>query len=496
MSTEASCNDHRDSGALASDASAARKGHCGSDTEPMRQGLAAAVNHGGYFTLAFGAIVGSGWVVVMGEWLRAAGPGGAALGFLIGGVVMILIALCYGELAARSATSGAEFLYALQTFGPRAGFLVAWFITLYSVAACAFEGIACAWLLRALVPAITLGSAYTVLGVPVGWDALVIGGVGTMGIGTLHWLGASSTIRFQNVVTYGFIGVTALLVIYGLTHGSVVNLEPLVSGAPGRSWLSGAIWIFATCAFFLNGWQTALHAIEERRSDVTPRGAVISITCAIGASTIFYVGIIAAAASAVPWRTLVAQDLPAAAAFGALGLGGALRTVILVAATISAIKTWSAVTWIGSRVIYAQAKHGLLPAVLARVDQHSGAPRSAILAVVALTLVGIALGRGAILPIVDMVSLCLALSLILCLVILLHRRRSEAAPPAFEVPGGMPTILTALAGALTMVSMAVLQPLLRGVGTLPPEWVLLSAWMALGIVAMLFSPWLRRARSR
>ena len=52
-----------------------------------------------YFTLAFGCIVGAGWVVVIEEWLTAGGPGGAMLAYLVCGVALVPVALAYGRLA-------------------------------------------------------------------------------------------------------------------------------------------------------------------------------------------------------------------------------------------------------------------------------------------------------------------------------------------------------------------------------------------------------------
>jgi APA family basic amino acid/polyamine antiporter len=447
--------------------------------------LGRAIGRSGYFTLSFGAIVGSGWVVVLGAWLREAGPGGTAVGFLAGGLVMILIALCYGELAARFSAAGGEFLYTLETFGRRAGFLVAWFLTLYAIAACAFEGIICAWLLRELIPTMNVGTAYTVAGTAVGWDALLIGGIGLLGIGSLHYAGARSAIRFQNVVTYSFILVGGLLIACGVARGTAHNLVPVWSTPSNEPWLIGAFWVFSTCAFFLNGWQSALHAIEERKANVTAREAVFAIVLGITAGTAFYVGIVGAAASAMPWRNLVAQDLPAVAAFRSLY--GVLGSVVLIAAVVSLTKTWSAMTWVASRVIFAQARLGFLPAVLARVDSRSGAPRSAIVLVVALTGVGLALGRGAILPIVDMVAICLALSIILCIAVLLRQRYINPVPASFEVPGGTPVIVIALIGAVTMVGVALGQPLIHATGNVPIEWILLGVWIFVGLVVSIFT---------
>jgi APA family basic amino acid/polyamine antiporter len=168
--------------------------------------------------------------------------------------------------------------------------------------------------------------------------------------------------------------------------------------------------------------------------------------------------------------------------------------VVLVAAVISLAKTWSAMTWMSSRLIFAQARIGLLPHWLAQLHPNTGVPRRALAVVSAFTLLGVAVGRSAILPIVDMVSLCLALSIILCLIILLRRRR-HGVPASYTVPGGTPLIVIALLGAGAMVGIAILQPWLSGRGRIPPEWLLLGGWAALGILVWYVSRALQSRRA-
>src|SRR5262249_48419730 len=45
-----------------------------------------------YFTLAFGSIVGVGWMILLDDWLRRGGPAGAMLGFLLGGIALVPVA--------------------------------------------------------------------------------------------------------------------------------------------------------------------------------------------------------------------------------------------------------------------------------------------------------------------------------------------------------------------------------------------------------------------
>lgn len=48
--------------------------------------------------IAFGAMIGWGWVVSTGSWIEKGGVLGAALGFALGGVMIFFVGLTYAEL--------------------------------------------------------------------------------------------------------------------------------------------------------------------------------------------------------------------------------------------------------------------------------------------------------------------------------------------------------------------------------------------------------------
>jgi amino acid transporter len=444
-----------------------------------------AVGRLGYFTLAIGAVVGSGWVIVLGEWLRTAAPGGTITGFILGGLAMMLIAICYGELVARCPTFGGEFIYVLRTLGRLPAFLVGWFLTLYAVSICAFEAVVLTSLLAVLAPGFEGPTLYTVGDSAVHAGGLIVGLLGVLLIGALHFVGVASAIRFQNFVTLGFLVALALLVAAGLWLGSVAHWHPLFRATAAHSIASGILWVFSTCAFFLNGWQTALHAIEERQSGLSVRAAVMSMVGGIFVGVLAYCGIVLSASAAVPWQNLLSLDMPAVAAFAALVPGGVLGTVVVVIALVSVLKTWNAIAWIGTRLVVAQAREGFVPRILAQLHPRDGAPRPAVLLITGLSLAGPLLGRAAILPIVNMVAICLALSIVLCLLVLLRRRQLALETPSFVVPGGTATIVVALAAACLMIGVAVVEPLLRSEASVPLEWKLIGLWAAFGLVTWL-----------
>src|ERR1700692_2229698 len=60
----------------------------GCESPDVNGTLARKLRFTDYFALAFGTMVGVGWLVVMDDWLRRGGPLGAILGFAIGGVLL------------------------------------------------------------------------------------------------------------------------------------------------------------------------------------------------------------------------------------------------------------------------------------------------------------------------------------------------------------------------------------------------------------------------
>jgi len=77
-------------------------------------------------------------------------------------------------------------------------------------------------------------------------------------------------------------------------------------------------------------------------------------------------------------------------------------------------------------------------------------------------------------------------------VLLRRRRRAANELPPFTVPGGTPTILIALVCATLMVGVALIEPIVEGGGRIPPEWILLGLWAAVGVAVWLTTRNLRK----
>src|SRR5690606_27992406 len=79
-----------------------------SPSTESRAELRKAIGRFGFFALAFGSMVGVGWVTAVGSWLEQAGPLGAVLAFLTGGLLMLCIGFCYAEATPMLPLAGGE----------------------------------------------------------------------------------------------------------------------------------------------------------------------------------------------------------------------------------------------------------------------------------------------------------------------------------------------------------------------------------------------------
>src|SRR6516225_2232600 len=74
-----------------------------------------------------GSMIGSGIFIVSGEIARQVGaPGWLLVVWLITGVLTVVGALSYGELAAMMPKAGGQYVYLRESFSPLWGFLYGW----------------------------------------------------------------------------------------------------------------------------------------------------------------------------------------------------------------------------------------------------------------------------------------------------------------------------------------------------------------------------------
>lgn len=80
--------------------------------------LKKSMGAGSIWAVALGSIIGWGCFIQGGLWTqRAGGPLPLFLGFLVGGLLMIVVGYSYSYMIAKFPVAGGEFAYAYKGFG-------------------------------------------------------------------------------------------------------------------------------------------------------------------------------------------------------------------------------------------------------------------------------------------------------------------------------------------------------------------------------------------
>lgn len=95
-----------------------------------------------YFALAFGVMVGTGWLVVMDDILQRGGPLGAVLGFTAGALMLLPVGYVYGKLVQAIPDAASEVAYTARFFPPTVSFATGWIMLLSYWLTCPFEALA------------------------------------------------------------------------------------------------------------------------------------------------------------------------------------------------------------------------------------------------------------------------------------------------------------------------------------------------------------------
>src|ERR1700730_19056236 len=128
--------------------------------------LARKLRFADYFALAFGTMVGVGWLVVMDDWLARGGPLGAVLGFAIGGVLLLPVGYVYGQWVERLPDAAGEAAYTAQVFPPSVSYFTGWIMLLAYFIVCPWEAVAVGKLAAYLFPSLNFFELYHTAGHP------------------------------------------------------------------------------------------------------------------------------------------------------------------------------------------------------------------------------------------------------------------------------------------------------------------------------------------
>ena len=444
------------------------------------------------FALSFGTIIGVGWITVLGVWVSSAGSIGAALAFLIGGAIMLPIALCYAEVAGMFPVSGGEVAYVYRVYGERAAFFAGWLLAYVYIAVVAFEAVSVGWVLSAMFPGIEGPVVYSFLGSDVRLWTLVTGLALMAVITAINYRGARAASSLQTVLVIVLVAASLVFIVSGIAKGDTAYLTPRFVGGNTQDIALGVLAVVATTPFWFAGFDTIPQAMGEVAENTDLKRVAAVMVFAITVSLLFYIAIILTATVAVDRGTLLSFSLPIAAAADAL-LGREMRQLVLFAGLCGLLTTWNAMFYAAVRVLFALGRARMVPGGFATIHHRFGSPSRAALFVGIVGALGSLMGKQTIGIVANSSALVFSFlfAAIVLAVILLRRSAPEHDRP-YRVPGGASTLWITLILSMAVLTLAIATPLYQSGGELPTEWLLLLVWLVLGAVFYLVSRSTRR----
>lgn len=442
-----------------------------SKADTTERGLVKALSERDLLVLAFGAMIGWGWIVLSGEWISEGGPFGAISAFVIGGTLVVFVAVLYGELASAMPFVGGEHVYSHRALGVLGSFVCTWAIAFGYVSVAAFEAVALPSALAFVIPGFNAVELWSIAGDPVYATWVLVGMLGAVVMTAVNYVGIRPAAQFQAIVTLVIALAGVVLVVGAIIGGQPSPDPPVIAGT------AGIFGVVLATPFMFVGFDVIPQAAEE--ADVPTRSLGTIIIVAVLMATLFYIAVIWGSSRALPGAQLVESPLPAAAAMETLYDSVAIGQLMAIAGIAGILTSWNAFVIGGSRAIFAMADSGMLPAFLAKTHPEYNTPGNAIVLIGVSSALAPLFGEGMLGWIVNAGGLGIVTAwLLVCVSFLVLRYREPGMERPFRVPAGYAT------GAIALVLSAlfVLLYLPGGPSALvwPYEWLMVLLWSLLG----------------
>jgi len=301
--------------------------------------------------------VGAGIFKLPADVQRAVGNY-SLLAFVACAMVIALIALCFAEVASRFTGTGGPYLYAKETFGSSIGFLVGWMMWLTRLAGFAT-------LLLVIVSYVGYFCPPAESGLP--RIAVIVGLVLVLTV--INLIGVKESARASDVFTVS--KLIPLLVFVGVGLFFVSRSSFTLEAGTGFGSFSAAVFILI---YAFSGFEAVLINTGEIREP--QRVIPFALIAALSFAVVLFLLIQVVCIGTLPG--LANSERPLADASAAF-LGSWGPTMISVGALISVFGTLNVIMLACSRLPFAMATHGQLPAALARIHPRFRTPHVSIL---------------------------------------------------------------------------------------------------------------------
>lgn len=431
------------------------------------------------FAIAFGAMIGWGWVVLAGTWIEKAGTLGAILAFLFGGVMILFVGLAYAELTSSMPQCGGEQIFSLRALGPNWSYLCTWAIILSYVGVVAFEACALPTVIDYLIPNFKQGYLYSIGEFDIYGSWLAVGVVCSIIVTIVNYFGIKIAAVFQTVCTVAIIAIGLILMFGAVKSGDVQKAEPLFENGIG-----GIASVAVMTPFMLMGFDVIPQAAEEIAIPFNKIGRVILFS--IFSAVAWFALIIIAVSVLMSRSDIASAELVTADAMkAAFGNSQMMGNVLIIGGMAGIVTSWNSFFMGGSRAIYALAEAKCLPQFLTKIHPKYKTPTNAIILIGVISTIAPFFGEEMMQWLTNAggVGAVLAYMMVSISFVVLRKKEPNLKRPykvkKIKVVGGFAIALSAFMLMLYMPGMP------SGLGK--AEWIIVGGWAVLGIIFYIYA---------
>lgn len=443
------------------------------------------LNTGDVLVVAFGAMIGWGWVVSSGQWIISGGVLGTVLGFIIGGIMIYFVGLCYAELTTAMPKCGGEHVFSYKAFGSIGAYICTWSIILSYIGVVCYEAVSFPTILQYVFPKIARGYLYSVGGFDIYFTWLLIAIGMALLILLLNIIGMKKAARFQKILTCVIAAVGIALVAGAAYSGNVNNLQnQLLVGDTNGEIIQNIAKVAIMTPFFLFGFDVIPQAAEEINVPLKKLGKMMILSIIMAVS--FYVLVVLAVgyvmnAEQIKTSMLSATGLVTADAMGVAFNNANMAKVLIIGGLCGIVTSWNSFLIGGSRALYSMSVSYMLPRKFAVLHKKYNTPVNSLLLIGALSVISPFFGRSMLVWIVDAgnFACCFAYCIVSLSFIVLRRKEADMRRP-YKVKYYKFVGIVAVIMSGTMSAMYIIPE--TNCTLVWQEWIIVGGWILLGII--------------
>ena len=439
--------------------------------------------------IAFGAMIGWGWVINSGDWITTAGFMGSIIAMLIGGVMVFFVGLTYAELTSAMPQCGGEHVFSYRAMGPTGSFVCTWMIILGYVATSAFEATALPTVITYLFPKFNQVYLYSIAGKDIYLTTILLGvGVAVL-ITFINIIGAKTAAILQTVLT-AIIAIAGILLVVGSAiNGDGANITGQMWESGTGTTLGSVFKVACMTPFLFIGFDVIPQAAEEINVPYKKIGKIMLLSIFLAVA--WYLLIIFAVCYIMP-QSAIAQEmssqngLVSAKAIEIAFRSPLMGKVLIIGGICGIITSWNSFLMGGSRALYSMGESLMIPKMFGKLGKHK-TPEAAIILCGIACVAAPFFGRGVLVWLVDAASFgcVIAYMFVSISFCILRKKKPEMARP-YKVKAGrfVGVMAVLMAGFMTLLYTV---PASFSAALVWQEWIVVGIWLALGVFFYFYS---------